>query len=116
MYLFRTSARPDSPRGDLLKSTHIEPLFGMCIHVPSIAVLTFFPVEVYILHLGCSRVLRAIMHLHVIRHAGQTALLIDRREKAEKTKELLFRPMLNQKSFTMFKSFPTTKDPNRFGG
>ena len=83
MYLFRTSAQSDSPRGGLFKSTHVEPLFAIRIHVHGIVVLTFFPVEIHILHLRCSGILRAIMDLHVVRHAGQTALPIERREKVE---------------------------------
>jgi hypothetical protein len=54
MYLFRTSAQSGSPRGDLFKSTHVEPLFAIHTHVHGIAVLTFFLVEIRILHLGCS--------------------------------------------------------------
>ena len=74
-------------------------------YVHSIA-LTFFSVEIHILHPGCGRVLRPIMHLHVVRHAKQLALSIEAREKVGKTKELLLRSMFNQKSSTMLGPFP----------
>ena len=115
MYLFRTSAWPDSPRGDLFKSTYVEPLFAICIHVSSIAVLTFSPVEVYILYLGCRRLLRAIMHLHVIRHAGQTALLIDRREKVERRSNC-YLGQCSIRNRSQCQVLSHDKGSNRFGG
>ena len=71
MYLFGTLAKHESGGLKLTWRTYVESLspIGIALrNIANIAVLVFICIEIHILYLGRSRVLRPVVHLHIVVH------------------------------------------------
>jgi hypothetical protein len=53
-----------------IQNTYVKPLSPIYIACSTIAVLVFISIEIRILHIGCGRVLRPLVHLDLVGHIG----------------------------------------------